>query len=411
MNAITAMDKLTRVGDHRRKSLNGGRRLFKLFYGFDPHPNTERVNHIKQHMVMGDTLADATVAAFAELPGNTGRKMLDTALEHGIAQVENPPQALVELFHQVDHVPSWVDHHKITLACQVSRRVGVSGELVLRNLALMGGYLGGAAAKPLVFTGQLDRMTPRRLVETGKFWMDVTTDGGLARDQEGFKSAVRVRVMHAQVRAMLLKSDKWDMAWGSPLNQWDSMATILEFSSIFLTGLRSIGFIFSKQEREAVIHLWRYIGYLMGVEESILPKDERDSMGTLYRVIATMCEADEDSRALGVSLADAPFQFAEDTTVGQYTAKVERILRIGYTRYILGDVAGDQLGLPRTKAKYFWPAQIPLRMGSEIVRKAIPPLNKKLIAIAEKNARDMQPLQVKKTSADTTFTPVTSLAR
>ena len=104
--------------------------------------------------------------------------------------------------------------------------------------------------------------------------MDVTTPGGMERDQEGFKSAVRVRLMHSQVRAMLLQSDKWNMAWGHPLNQWDSMATILEFSVIFLTGLRSLGFIFSKKEREAVVHLWRYVGYLMGVEERILPTCE-----------------------------------------------------------------------------------------------------------------------------------------
>ncbi|OUS25468.1 hypothetical protein A9Q99_21325 [Gammaproteobacteria bacterium 45_16_T64] len=411
MNAMNNIDKLTRIGDHNRKSLKGGRRLFNLFYGFDPHPNTDQMDQIRQHMVMGDTLADAVAQMFSDLPGTQGRKLLNEALENGIESIDNPPQALVALFQQVDQVPEWVDHEKITLACNVSRRVGISGELVLRNLALMGGYLGGAAAKPLVFTGQLDRMTPRRLVETGKFWMDVTTDGGLARDQEGFKSAVRVRVMHAQVRAMLLKSEKWDMAWGSPLNQWDSMATILEFSSIFLTGLRSIGFIFTKKEREAVIHLWRYIGYLMGVEEKILPRDESDSMKALYRVIATMCEADDDSRALGVSLADSPFQFAEDTVVSQYSAKVERILRIGYTRYILGDTAGDQLGLPKTKAKYFWPAQIPLRVGSEVLRMAIPSLNKKLIEVGERNAREMQPIQVKKTSADTTFTPVSTLAR
>ncbi|HAV69047.1 MAG TPA: DUF2236 domain-containing protein, partial [Alcanivorax sp.] len=50
---------------------------------------------------------------------------------------------------------------------------------VLRNLSLMGGYLAAAAAKPLAFTGELDRMANRRLVETGKFWIDVTTPGGL----------------------------------------------------------------------------------------------------------------------------------------------------------------------------------------------------------------------------------------
>lgn len=42
--------------------------------------------------------------------------------------------------------------------------------------------------------------------------MDVTTAGGLERYSDGFKSAVRVRMMHAQVRAMLLNSNKWNTA-------------------------------------------------------------------------------------------------------------------------------------------------------------------------------------------------------
>lgn len=41
--------------------------------------------------------------------------------------------------------------------------------------------------------------------------------GGLERDAEGFKSAVRVRMMHVPVRAMLLQSGKWKMEWGQAL--------------------------------------------------------------------------------------------------------------------------------------------------------------------------------------------------
>lgn len=403
--------QLPRMGDANRSSLKATRRLFTFICGTDPHPSPGQLSSIEQHMMMGDPLADAVVAMYKDLPAGQGRKLLDQALESGIHTVQNPPQALVDLFKQVDQEPIWLDWNKVKLACDVSRRIGASGELVLRNLALMGGYLGGAAAKPLVFTGQLDRMTSRRLVETGKFWMDVTTVGGLERNQEGFKSAVRVRMMHAQVRAMLVNSEKWNDEWGHPLNQWDSMATILEFSSIFLTGLRSLGFIFTKKEREAVIHLWRYIGYLLGVEERILPADEADSMRALYQTIATKCSADEDSKILGRSLGDSPLQIAEDNWISQQAAKIERNFRIGYTRYIMGDKAGDQLGLPRTYTKYFWPAQFPLRFGSELVRMSVPGINKFLVKRGERATKKQFPQSVQKTKADTSFTPVDTLAR
>lgn len=400
-----------RMGDPGRPGLKPVRRAFRLLYGSDPHPTPGQLQDIERHMLMGDALADAVVQMYKDLPTGSGRKLLDQALEAGIESVDNPPQPLIDLFAQLDDEPIWLDRDKLKLACEVSRRVGPYGELVLRNLALMGGYLGGAAAKPLVFTGQLDRMTPRRLVETGKFWMDVTTVGGLERNQEGFKSAVRVRLMHAQVRRMLLDSGKWNSEWGHPINQWDSMATILEFSSIFLTGLRAMGFLFTKREREAVIHLWRYVGYLMGVEERVLPANETDSMRALYHTMATVCAPDADTKALGQSLAAAPANLDGDHWWQKRLGRVEQTLRAGYSRYMLGDKAGDQLGLPRTAAKYFWPAQVPLRMGSEVLRMSIPGANQLLVKLGEKVAREQFPEKVKETQADTTFTPVASLAR
>lgn len=411
MSATAQLAQLNRVGDPNRPGMKAPRRLFTWLLGSDPQPSASQMDEIKRHMQMGDRLADAVVAMYKTLPAGQGRKLVDQALEHGIDSIEEPPQALAELFEQLDHEPIWLDHKKLDLACDISRRIGPWGELVLRNMSLMGGYLAGAAAKPLVFTGQLDRMTPRRLVETGKFWMDVTTKGGLERNQEGFKSAVRVRLMHAQVRAMLLQSGKWDPAWGHPLNQWDCMGTILEFSTILITGLRALGFIFTRKEREAITHLWRYVGYLMGVEERILPANDADAMRALYHVMATVGPNDDDTRTLGQALANVPFQNAPDHWLGQRLARLESTLRIGYTRYILGDEAGDKLGLPRTAAKYFWPAQVPLRMSAELVRMSVPPLNRALIRFGEYTARHQFPREVARTQADTTFTPVQKLMR
>lgn len=408
---LTDPARLNRVGDPDRPGMRRGRRLFKWLLGSDPHPTPGQMASIRQAMLAGDPLADAVVAMYHRLPAGQGRKLLDQALEQGLHTIDGPPEELTALFHQVDHEPIWLDRAQLRLACEVSHRVGLAGELVLRNLSLMGGYLAAAAAKPLAFTGGLDRMANRRLVETGKFWIDVTTPGGLERDRDGFKSAVRVRLMHAQVRAMLLKSDKWDPAWGHPLNQWDSMATILEFSVIFLSGLRSLGFLFSKREREAVVHLWRYVGYLMGVDERLLPACEADAMRALYQVIATIGESDEDSRRLGEALARASLQDSGDGWLAKRLGKLEYTLRAGYTRYVLGDDAGDKLGLPRTATKYVWPAQIPLRLGAELVRKSVPSVNRSLIRLGERARREQFPKRVQRLKADTSFTPVNKLAR
>ena len=53
---------------------------------------------------------------------------------------------------------------------------------------------------------------------------------------------VNVRLIHAQVRRMILCSGRWDAdAWGAPINQHDELGTSLLFSVIVLEGLRQLG--------------------------------------------------------------------------------------------------------------------------------------------------------------------------
>lgn len=55
-------------------------------------------------------------------------------------------------------------------------RTGVVGlGLALPGLALTGGYLSSRADKPLVGTGNLQAMAPRRLNETAQWLIDVTS--------------------------------------------------------------------------------------------------------------------------------------------------------------------------------------------------------------------------------------------
>jgi hypothetical protein len=53
---------------------------------------------------------------------------------------------------------------------------------------------------------------------------------------------VKVRLMHAQVRRMLMKSERWKSAqWGLPITQHDMARTTLLFSLSVLEGLRAFG--------------------------------------------------------------------------------------------------------------------------------------------------------------------------
>ena len=122
----------------------------------------------------------------------------------------------------------------------------------------MSGYLSSGAVEPLVATGALLTMARRRIAETGKYLRDIATSGTIERSSEGFKTTVRVRIMHAMIRRRLGASAGWKTDdWGVPVNQRDMVGTNLEFSIAYIGGLTALGYRISRREREALVRLSR----------------------------------------------------------------------------------------------------------------------------------------------------------
>lgn len=402
----------SRVSDPFTKDNWRVRLMMRLLTKDNVRPEPKQLEEFIKYQWMGDPLADAVIETYFSLPAGEGRKMVERALDKGIQNVPDAPESLVNFFEQVESVPLWVNREKLDQGCEVIRRTGWFAELVLRNVSLMGGYLSSAANKPLAFTGQLDKMAPKRLVETGKFWVDVTTPGGMERHSEGFKSAVRVRLMHATVRYMLNKSGKWNhQAWGTPINQADTQATNMLFSHIFLIALRGLGFRFTQEERESVIHLWRYIGFLMGIDERILPADEADSYRLSYLQYATFTNYDDDTRALGTALSNVPYTMVGDSRIKKLLADIEVNYRSGLSRLVLGKENADALGLKDNLWKYVVMGTIPAVFAAETARRRIPGATKAAVKLGRLLHEGLLEQAISQTSADTGFNAVKSLAR
>lgn len=112
---------------------------------------------------------------------------------------------------------------------------------------------------------------------------------------EGYVAARKVRFLHASMRHIMLKvttteatdeadasarmsdhlADKsWDSAaLGVPINQEDLAFTLLTFGYLIPKGLRHWGVRMSDVERDAFLHTWKVVGYLMGIEEELLTDD------------------------------------------------------------------------------------------------------------------------------------------
>jgi ER-bound oxygenase mpaB/B'/Rubber oxygenase, catalytic domain len=324
-----------------------------LFTRADVRATPDQLAAFRRFAQAGDPLADAVVAMMRELPPGQGRRLFEQAVSQGIGSVASPPPALAAFFASVDAVPYWLDRDQLDRGSRVIGRTGLLGMvMVMPMMGLYGGYLASRANKTLLRTGDLDGMAPRRLAETAGWWVDVTTPGGLDRFGAGFTGVLRVRLMHAQVRAAMTGRADWDYeAWDHPVNQLQTTGTLLLFSLVMLLGSRLLGLRFSRRDRAAALHLWRYVGHLMGVHPDLLPVTEADAWRLFWLEGATEFRPDEDSRRLGQALLAAsptlllPPRWKDSPRAGRMLTGYQA----AFARLVLGKRNADFLGTPDSK--------------------------------------------------------------
>ncbi|MBX3250055.1 MAG: DUF2236 domain-containing protein [Myxococcales bacterium] len=348
--------------------------LEKVFLGRRGVPDDAQLRRFGELMMEGDAEADALARWFERVGFAEGRRALDRALDEGLVALDDAPTELREFFAQVERVPLWLDRELLEIGARACRRTGPFGSLALRDVALMGGYGNSAINKPLAFTGALTAGAYRRLSETRSFWIDVTRPWAMARFGPGFRSAVHVRMMHGVLRRRIRAHPEWrDDLWGVPINQADMLATNVAFSLTFMHGLRLVGFHFDDAERRGVMHLWRYVGYLMGIDERLLVTDEREGCRVLYAALATQPDVDEDTRTLARSLMNEPYELMGDSRLGRLLAEVQVRCHNGMTHLVLGDATYRRLGLPPGRHWDWYPlALAPLVATFELARRATP---------------------------------------
>src|SRR5882672_986483 len=226
-------------------------------------------------MNTGDRLGDAYIdAAFASPTGKAhARKDVEQALSHGIDSVQDASPELVALFEQLNTDPEWVDWTKVEHGAEVFRRYGkelypyfgmttfnaYGLETIATPLAMTGAYTGGSAFG--------------RFLETSRLWTDTTEPGAMRPGGVGRRSAVMVRVLHSIIRHTLLPHPEWDRAeLGVPISQFGMFGTLLASSFVPGEQLKVLGYLPTDDDIAAMMHHWRYVGYLMGVEPPSYPE-------------------------------------------------------------------------------------------------------------------------------------------
>lgn len=264
----------------------------------DPEETRTRLRAARH---VGDPLADELVAVFRGLPGREGAALLDRALGEGVDAVPDAPPVLRALLEDASRTPSWHDPALADAGATSFWRAGAPAlVLSLTYGALAYGYQYADLSRPLAATGRLERMASRRLGETSRWLLAVTTPGGMHPGAPGWTASVRVRVVHALVRDRLRRSDTWDEpAWGVPISAAGAAATAIAGFDVFpARAMADLGLRTTAAEREARTALWRWVAHVMGVPEGLLPEDHAAAVALADAIPGVLDGPDADGTRL-----------------------------------------------------------------------------------------------------------------
>ncbi|BGO90386.1 hypothetical protein NBRC10512_004833 [Rhodotorula toruloides] len=150
----------------------------------------------------------------------------------------------------------------------------------LAHFSLAGGFsapkLASVMRETNYLTSDMRDATHKRLLETSLFVLDAMTDMTTGSGR-GWRSAFRVRMLHAQVRRRIAngkgRHNQYDEAEaGVPINQADLLAVLGAFMVAPMWSLRRIGIKVTPREEAAYQVCWRHIGYYLGISPSLLLK-------------------------------------------------------------------------------------------------------------------------------------------
>lgn len=247
--------------------------------------------------------------------------------------------------------PDWVDFARISRGQRVFLRYMLPGFVSLFYVSLVAGFSAPALVKVLNSTGYLSRgpetRTMRRLMETALMVAACMLPGEMAPGKgEGWRACTRVRFLHARVRRRLAtKAKSWlGGKYGVAINQEDMVVTLLAFSYNVLSGIEAfLNRPLQSRDASDFVHLWRYIGFLLGIREEHNPcTSVSRCKSTLESILMHVLEPDGTSRALVQRVLGC-----SPGTPG--TSRSEMF------RFLVGDSLGDALELPRASAiVYAW---------------------------------------------------------
>ena len=354
-----------------------------------------------------DVLADNLVKAF-KANGPKGRQQFNQAVEHGIETVKDPLPELVAYFQDLDNTPYWVDQRKIRIAQEAMMRVPPELLFVgLLSFALPASYVSSKVNQTLARAGGLEVKAASRAVETTGWTMHLAQVGGLERFGNGFKGIAHVRLVHAFMRSGIQHVGNWDYEnWDVPINQAQYALTLMPFLAGTLAATL-LGNLMSPREMDAILHLYRYVGHLMGVRAELQLTSISDLLKMFWLTGETLIDPDQLTLQLNKALRDASPLVLGLPSEGMLAKPVNWFARQfmdNLGRMVIGPHYSDALGIPKlTPMAPVVIGVIAARFAIDLPQHFIPGANKRRVARNMRRHDEFLAGAVKRVKADMSF--------
>ncbi|MBA4023033.1 MAG: DUF2236 domain-containing protein [Gordonia sp.] len=337
------------------------------------HP--ELVDKLDAGLGQGDPLAEAAISEMVGL-ADFGWRQLTRILEDPLGRMGEAPPALRALLDTASSPPPWFEQAVAEAGGRAWWKFGTLQSSTLYQ-SLIYGYQARGFVRPLVATGQLADHTYDRVLSTGRWVALATAPGQMAPGSPGWSQTLKIRLIHAMVRHSLLVDEDWNVAeWGVPINQTYSALTIGGgFLALPMMVAGDLGIHYSAAEREAIAHLWRWIGWVIGVDDALLPKNFAAAQ-QLFDIGAQFeLEPDESSKMLTRALLREGYRIELPLVPDPVTAIVNVMLRPVLstsfsaisTRWVEKPAAG-KMGLRRSPLHHLVDVARPAVRLREVVR-------------------------------------------
>lgn len=294
---------------------------------------------------VGDPLADAVVQALDGATSQDAHVVIRKAIHDGPSAIADAPKALQNYIQSALDIPYWADFNCMESGTELFTRNAALVPLIVSSMALPHGY-STESAITLYATSVMAGYATKRLRETNRQIFEVGKKDGLKPYADGWKVCLQVRLIHAIIRFQIAQQPTWNFErYGSPLHNVHLSMLTSVMGSYIIEGLRILKRPMTETEMDGYTTIWKYAGYLMGVDPELLTSSHSEGMRHLGLIFDCELDPSKESVSLITELFNCVGPVGEISDPKQ--AEMVTKITLSLSREFIGDELANKLNFPK----------------------------------------------------------------